>query len=98
MIGYTKEEIIPLTELSRNLSKILDMLKSKKLKKLAVSKNNKLEYIILDIEDYETLQEIFNLVEHQEIYQIVKKREKTGIYKKAFKREEEKWKRDWFLY
>jgi len=39
----------------------------------------RLESVILPIEEYETLQEVYDLVEHMEIYKLVKEREKTGI-------------------
>jgi PHD/YefM family antitoxin component YafN of YafNO toxin-antitoxin module len=81
MIGYAKEEIMPVTQIVRNLSGILNKLKKRKLKKVAISRNNRLESVIIPIEDYELLQEAFELLEHQEIYQVVKEREKTDIEK-----------------
>jgi len=79
MIAYAKEEIIPVTHIARNLSDILNKLKIGELKKVAIAKNNRLESVILPIEEYETLQEVYDLVEHMEIYKLVKEREKTGI-------------------
>ncbi|MGE5340155.1 MAG: hypothetical protein ACM3SY_01620, partial [Candidatus Omnitrophota bacterium] len=72
MIGYTKEEIIPVTQMARNLSEILNKLKSRKLKKVAISRNNRLESVIIPVEDYELLQEAYDIVEHVEIYKLVK--------------------------
>ncbi len=79
MIAYAKDEIIPVTYIARNLSDILNKLKIGKLKKVAIAKNNRLESVILPIEEYETLQEVYDLVEHMEIYKLVKEREKTDI-------------------
>jgi len=79
MIGYAKEEIIPVTRIARNLREILDKLKFKKLDKVAISRNNKLESVILPVEEYEMLQEAYDLMEHMEIYKVVKEREKTDI-------------------
>lgn len=79
MIAYAKDEIIPVTQIARNLSDILNKLKIGKLKKVAIAKNNRLESVILPIEEYETLQEVYDLVEHMEIYKLVKEREKTDI-------------------
>ncbi len=79
MIGYAKEEIIPVTQMSRNLSEILNKLKSRKLKKVAISRNNRLESVILPVEEYELLQESYDIVEHVKIYKMVKEREKTPI-------------------
>ena len=79
MIAYTKNEIIPVTQIARNLSDILNKLRLGELKKVAISKNNRLESIILPIEDYEKLQEAYDLAEHIDIYRIVKAREKLPI-------------------
>ncbi len=79
MIAYAKDEIIPVTQIARNLSEILNKLKIGKLKKVAIAKNNRLESVILPIEEYEILQEVYDLVEHMEIYKLVKEREKTDI-------------------
>ncbi|HLP57567.1 MAG TPA: hypothetical protein VK186_02000 [Candidatus Deferrimicrobium sp.] len=79
MIAYTKNEIIPVTRIARNLSEILNKLKVGELKKVAISKNNRLESIIIPIEEYEMLQEIYDFVEHMDIYRQIKAREKTPI-------------------
>jgi len=79
MIGYAKEEIIPVTRIARNLSNILNKLKNRKLKKVAISRNNNLESVIIPVEEYERLQETYDLVEHIDIYKLVKEREKTDI-------------------
>lgn len=81
MIAYTKEEIIPVTKIARNLKEILNKLKSRQLRKVAISRNNALESVILPIEEYEMLQEVYDLAEHMEIYRVVKEREKTDIEK-----------------
>jgi len=78
MIAYTKNEIIPVTRIARNLGEILNKLKVGELRRVAISKNNRLESIILPIEDYEMLQEVFDLAEHMDIYRQVKEREKTA--------------------
>ena len=79
MIAYTKEEIIPVTKIARNLKEILNKLKSRQLRKVAISRNNVLESVILPVEEYEMLQEVYDLGEHMEIYKVVKEREKTDI-------------------
>ena len=81
MIAYTKDEIIPITKIARNLSEILNKLKTRKLRKVAISRNNVLESIILPVEEYEMLQEVYDLAEHMEIYKLVKEREATEIEK-----------------
>lgn len=79
MISYTKNEIIPVTKIARHLSEILNKLKVGELKKVAISKNNQLESVILPIEEYEMLQEIYDQVEHMNIFKLIKERAKTPI-------------------
>ncbi|MCK4760977.1 MAG: hypothetical protein KAW12_02180 [Candidatus Aminicenantes bacterium] len=79
MVGYAKEEIIPITRIVRNLGGILNQLKTRKLKKVAISRNNTLESVIIPVEEYEKLREAYDLMEHIDIYKLVKEREDTGI-------------------
>lgn len=80
MIAYSRDEIISVTDLARNISGTLNSLVKQTKKKVAISKNNKLEAVIIDIEEYERLKAIEEereLAEHAEIYTIVKERMKT---------------------
>jgi PHD/YefM family antitoxin component YafN of YafNO toxin-antitoxin module len=77
MIYYTKDEIQSSTTVSRNFGGFLDNLKDNKLEKIAVMRNNKLEAVIISLEEYEILKEYQELKEHIEIFEIVKKRKKN---------------------
>ena len=57
MIGYSRDEIISSSEASKHLGEILSKLKEKKARRLVLTRNNKLEAVILPIEDYEELLE-----------------------------------------
>ncbi|MGA2297645.1 MAG: hypothetical protein ABSG15_08870 [FCB group bacterium] len=81
MITYIKEEILPSTLVSRNFGGILDKLRMRKIEKIAVMRNNRMEAVLLPVEDYENLKEIAELAEHSEIYNIIKQREKTSLKK-----------------
>lgn len=76
MIAYTREEIISTTELARNLSSTLNSIIQKSKDKIAIAKNNKLEAVIIDIDEYERLKEAYDLMEHMEIAKIVGERRK----------------------
>lgn len=78
MISYTKEEIISSTILGRNIGTVLSSLRDKKLRKVAVIRNNELEAVMLPIDEYERISE---LSEHIEIANIIKQREKTPLDK-----------------
>ena len=81
MITYIKEEILSSTLVSRNFGGILDKLKSRKIEKIAVMRNNLMEAVLLPVEEYENLKAIAELAEHSEIYNIIKQREKTALKK-----------------
>ncbi|MFH1051624.1 MAG: hypothetical protein V1779_11950 [bacterium] len=76
MTSYTKDEIISSTILGRNIGTVLSRLRDKKLRKVAVIRNNELEAVMLPIEEYER---ITDLSEHIEIANIIRQREKTPL-------------------
>ena len=60
MVAYTRDEIVSTTELSRNLSGTLKRITSREKEKIAISKNNKLEAVLISIEEYERLKEAYD--------------------------------------
>ena len=78
MVAYTRDEIISATDLARNVSGTLSSITKNIKDKIAISKNNKLEAVIIDIEEYERLKEAYELMEHIEIAKIVEERQKTS--------------------
>ena len=78
MIAYTRDEIISATELARNLSSTLNSIVKNSKKKVAIAKNNKLEAVIINIEEYERLKENYELMEHNEIAKMVEERRNTS--------------------
>jgi len=77
MVAYTRDEIISATDLARNVSATLNSIVSKAKDKIAISKNNKLEAVIIDIEEYEKLKNAYETIEHMEIAKLVKQRKTT---------------------
>ena len=78
MIAYTRDEIISASEMARGFSSVLNDLISYSKDRFVISKNNKLEAVVLPIEEYERMQEALDYMEHMEIYKIVKEREDQG--------------------
>lgn len=74
MIQYTEKELQSATYVARNFGKLLENLKSGKIDKIAVLRNNKLDTVIIPVDEYNRLKEIEDLQEHIEIYNIVKNR------------------------
>ena len=79
MQTYTKEELMSSTDIVRNFSSVLDSIKKQKKAKIAVLRKNKLEAVILPIEEYERIRELADLMEHLQLYKLIKEREKTPI-------------------
>ena len=77
MITYARDEIISASEVARGFSTILKELVNETKERFAISKNNKIEAVIVPIEEYERMKEALDMAEHIEIYNTVKEREKT---------------------
>lgn len=77
MIAYARDEIIPVTEIARNFSSVFKSLIDGAKERIAIAKNNKLELVLLPIEEYERLKEIADLAEHIEIYKTITERTAT---------------------
>ena len=74
MVAYTRDEIISVTDLARNVSTTLASITRRTKEKIAISKNNKLEAVIIDIDEYERLRAAYEVMENAEIAQIVAQR------------------------
>ena len=77
MVAYRRDEIISATELARNVSKTLNSITRHEKEKIAISKNNRLEAVVIGIEEYERLKEAHDLMDHIEIAKIIEERSKT---------------------
>lgn len=74
MIVYARDEIIPATEVARNFSSLFKSLVGGAKDRVVIAKNNKLELVVLPIEEYERLKDIADLAEHIKIYKTVSER------------------------
>lgn len=79
MVTYTKEEIQSSTNISRQFGAVLDKIKSKKVEKIAIMRNNNMEAVIISIDEYEKMKTFLELKEDQEIYESIKDRLDTPI-------------------
>ncbi|TKB95634.1 MAG: hypothetical protein E8D41_00295 [Nitrospira sp.] len=73
-VAYKKEEILSASRVARSFGQVLADLSEKRRRRVAVVKNNRLEAILLPIEDYETMADALALLEHLEIYRLVQER------------------------
>ena len=79
MLTYTKEELMSSTDIVRNFSSVLDSIKKQKRDKIAVLRKNRLEAVILPIDEYERIRELADLMEHLQLNKLIKEREKTPV-------------------
>jgi PHD/YefM family antitoxin component YafN of YafNO toxin-antitoxin module len=79
MTTFSREEIVPSTKVSRNLSSLLNKLKSHQLEKVAVLRNNEMEAIIIPIREYEIMQSLLEKDEYKEMYSLIKERDSTPL-------------------
>ena len=88
MIAYSRNEIISATDIARSFSTALNSVIEKTKEKLAISKNNKLQAVLIDIEEYERLKRAYDLMEHIEIAKVVeaRKNQKTVSLEESMKR------------
>ncbi len=89
MIAYTRDEIISATELARNLSATLNSIVKNSKEKVAIAKNNKLEAVIINIEEYERLKEAYELLEHIKTAKLIQERKdsKSVSFEELLKKE-----------
>lgn len=79
MIAYKRDEIISASDVARGFSQILNNIINHTNDKLAISKNNKLEAVILDIEEYERLQTVYDMFEENQIKEMLAQRSKEDL-------------------
>ena len=77
MVAYARDEIKSVSDMARGFSNILGNIIDHSKEKIAISKNNKLEAVIVNIDEYEKLKEAYDILEHIEIYQKVQTRQNS---------------------
>ncbi|MDN5377364.1 MAG: hypothetical protein PWQ42_660 [Sulfurospirillum sp.] len=63
MIKYSKEEMVTATELVRNFSQALKTVATKEKEKIVIVKNNRLEGVLISVEEYEKMQNAVSILE-----------------------------------
>lgn len=79
MSVYTNNELMSSTEIVRNFSSVLDSIRERRLEKVAILRKNKIEAVIIPIEEYEKIQSDSRLLEHIQLYRQLKEREGTQL-------------------
>ena len=71
MVTYAKEEMVGITEFGKSLGKYLDKVTSNTFNKLAIIRRNKLEAVLIPIQEYENLQRAYDMLEQKDIEDIL---------------------------
>ena len=77
MIAYSRNEIISATDMARSFSSALTSILEQTKEKLAISKNNKLQAVLINIDEYERLKEAYDTLEHIEIAKKIEERKNS---------------------
>ena len=74
MVAYTQKELVSVTEISKQFGEYLSKVKNGIIDKIGILKNNKLNAIILSVDEYEKMAKAMEILEDMEIYQEVQER------------------------
>jgi len=77
MVAYTQQELVSATEISKQFGEYISKVKDGLLNKIGILKNNKLNAVILSVEEYERMVLAMNKLEDLETMQMVQERLKT---------------------
>ena len=77
MVAYTKNELVSATEISKQFGEYISRVKNGIVDKIGVLKNNKLNAVILSVDEYERMSEAMDLLEDMKIYEEIKDRLNT---------------------
>ncbi len=84
MVRYAKNELYSITDFTKQIGSVVGSIKERTLDKIGILKNNKLEAVVISIDEYEYLKELeeqIALAEHSAIYQAVEERKKMSLDK-----------------
>ncbi|MBE0496150.1 MAG: type II toxin-antitoxin system Phd/YefM family antitoxin [Campylobacterales bacterium] len=77
MVSYTQNELVSATEISKQFGEYISKVKDGLVEKIGVLKNNKLNAVILSVEEYERMSAAVDFLEDMQICQEVKERLNT---------------------
>jgi len=78
MVAYTQNELASATEISKQFGEYISKVKNGLVEKIGILKNNKLNAVILSVEEYERMSEAMELLEDMIIYEEIQTRLKTN--------------------
>lgn len=77
MISYTRDEMVSVTEIVKGFRANLEKVTGHAVEKLAIMRNNKPEAVIVSVDEYEKMKELYDYAERLSIFETVQKRKST---------------------
>jgi PHD/YefM family antitoxin component YafN of YafNO toxin-antitoxin module len=77
MVAYQQNELVSATVISKQFGEYISKVKNGLLNKIGILKNNKLNAVIISVEEYERMSLAVMQLEELELYQTVQTRLKT---------------------
>ena len=81
-VKYAPNELLSITDFTKKIAAILKGIKEQSCEKVGILKNNKLEAVVISTDEYErlkSLEELFEAIEHQQIFETIQARKKTPL-------------------
>ena len=78
MVAYTQNELASATEISKQFGEYISKVRDGLVDKIGILKNNKLNAVILSVEEYEKMSEAMDLLEDINIYEEIRDRLKSN--------------------
>ncbi len=80
MTAYTRNEMVSVTDIVKSFKSSLEKVTSRTVEKLAIMRNNKPEAVIVLVDEYEKMKELYDYAERLAIFETIKKRKESDEY------------------
>jgi len=78
MTSYARDEMVSVTDIVKGFKANLEKVTGHAVEKLAIMRNNKPEAVIVPVDDYENMKELYDYAERLSIFETVQKRRNSG--------------------
>ncbi len=77
MTSYARDEMVSVTDIVNGFKANLEKVTGRAVEKLAIMRNNKPEAVIVPVDEYEKMKELYDYAERLSIFETVKARRNT---------------------
>ena len=78
MTSYARDEMVSVTDIVKGFKANLEKVTGHAVEKLAIMRNNKPEAVIVPVDEYEKMKELYEYAERLSIFETVRKRRSSG--------------------